>query len=112
MLSPGRNFFGSTKVRSLSIIAYAEGGATPNCFNTEPRVSPVRSVTPMRDCGLAGSGIAGVATGSCRGFTNGAHKSVTEAKAPIVAQRPAAARIFVFDVCLSVNEFVVMEKCL
>jgi hypothetical protein len=97
----------------LSIIAYAEGGATPNCFNTEPRVSPVRSVTPMRDCGLADSGIAGVATGSCRGgFTNGAHKSATEARAPIAAQRPAAARIFVFNVCLSVNEFVVMEKCL
>jgi hypothetical protein len=67
----------------------------------------------MRDCGLAASGIAGVATGSCRGgFTNGAHKSTTETSAPIVAQRPAAARIFVFNVCLSVNEFVVMKKSL
>jgi hypothetical protein len=67
----------------------------------------------MRDCALTGSGIAGVATGSCRGgFTNGAHKSATEARAPIVAQRRAAARIFVFNVCLSVNEFVVMKKCL
>src|SRR5258708_9625319 len=111
MLSPGRNFFGSTKVRTLSVMAYDEGGARPNCFNTEPRGPPVRRVTPMRDCGLAGSGIAGVATGSCRGgFTNGTHKSATEARAPIVAQRPAAARIFVFNVCLSVTEFVVLEK--